>query len=206
MFKLIKAFCLTIVLSVCVFAQTNTGDEYKKYEFFVGYSNQQIDVPNSPTFHGFEVSVTRNIHRYFGIKADVSGAYRNTSFTSTVSNGTTTTTFSADQKRSLYNFLGGVQVKDNATEGRLKPFGHALVGVGHTRGKISNVVCQGTTCPPIAETSFHDTGFAGAFGGGLDIKINNRIDFRALQVDYNPVYTSRSFDNNVRFGIGFVFK
>ena len=204
--KLIKAFCLTIILSICTFAQTSTGDEYKKYEFFVGYSNQQIDVPNSATFNGFEVSVTRNIHRYFGIKADVSGAYRNTSFSSTISNGTTVTSFSADQKGSIYNFLGGIQVKDNATEGRFKPFAHALVGVAHTRSKISNVVCQGTNCPPLAESTFHDTGFGGAFGGGLDIKINNRIDFRALQVDYNPVYTSSSFDNNVRFGIGFVFK
>ena len=203
MFKFIKAFCLTAILSICAFPQTD--DEYKKNEFFVGYSNQQIDVPDSRTFNGFEVSYTRNIHRYFGIKADVSGAYRNNEFTSTVVTGNTTTTFSADQKRSLYNFLGGVQVKDNATEGRWKPFGHALVGVGHTRSKINNVVCQGTNCPVLGST-FHDTGFAGAFGGGLDIKINNRIDFRALQVDYNPVYTSSSFDNNVRFGIGFVFK
>lgn len=202
--KLIKAFCLTIVLSIYGFPQTD--DEYKKNEFFVGYSNQQVDAGNRRTFNGFEVSYTRNVHRYFGIKADVSGAYRNNNFTSTVTNGTTTSTFSADQKRSLYNFLGGVQVKDNSTETRFKPFAHALAGVGHTRGKITNLVCQGTNCPPISESSFHDTGFAGAFGGGLDIKINNRIDFRALQVDYNPVYTGSSFDNNVRFGIGIVFK
>lgn len=202
--KLIKAFCLTIVLSIYAFLQTD--DEYKKNEFFVGYSNQQVDVGNRRSFNGFEVSYTRNVHRYFGIKADVSGAYRNNDFTSTVTNGTTTSTFSADQKRSLYNFLGGVQVKDNSTETRFKPFAHALAGVGHTRGKITNLVCQGTNCPPISESSFSDTGFAAGLGGGLDIKINNRIDFRALQVDYNPVYTSRSFDNNVRFGIGIVFK
>jgi hypothetical protein len=51
----------------------------------------------------------------------------------------------------------------------------------------------------------NETGFGGAFGGGLDIKINDRIDFRAIQVDYNPVYTNRSFDNNVRIGVGIVF-
>lgn len=204
--KLIKAFCLTVVLSICAFAQTNSNDEYKKYEFFVGYSNQQVDVGNRRTFNGFEVSVTRNINRYFGIKADVSGAYRNTQFNSSIVSGTTITSFSADQKGSIYNFLGGVQVKDNATRARFKPFAHALVGVAHTRSKVTNVVCQGTNCPPLAESTFHDTGFGGAFGGGLDIKINDRIDFRALQVDYNPVYTSSSFDNNVRFGIGIVFK
>lgn len=205
MIKFVKAICLSAILSVCVFAQA-AGDEYKKNEFYVGYSNQQIDAGNYVTFNGFEVSATRNFNRYFGIKADVSGAYKKENFTSSISNGTTTTTFSAEQSGSLYNFLGGVQVKDNATTARFKPFAHALVGVAHTRNKVSNVVCQGTNCPPIAGSKFTDTGFGGAFGGGLDIKINNRIDFRAIQVDYNPVYTSSSVDNNVRFGIGIVFK
>jgi hypothetical protein len=204
--KLINALCLTIILSAAIFAQNSSGDEYKKHEFFVGYSNQQIDGGNYVTFHGFEASATRNFNRYFGIKADVSGAYRSQNFTSNIVTGTGTTTFSAEQKGSLYNFLGGVQVKDNATTARFKPFAHALVGVAHTRSKVGNVVCQGTNCPPISATTFTDTGFGGAFGGGLDIKINDRIDFRAIQVDYNPVYTSSSFDNNVRFGVGIVFK
>ena len=205
MYKLIKAICLSIILSGAIFAQSSS-DEYNKNEFYIGYSNQQVEVGNHSTFNGFEAAYTRNVHRYFGIKASVSGAYRNDEFSSGIVSGNTTTTFSADSKRSLYNFLGGVQVKDNASEGRFKPFAHALVGVGHTRSKVSNVVCQGTNCPPLGESKFHDTGFAGAFGGGLDIKINKRIDFRAIQIDYNPVYTSSSFDNNVRFGIGFVFK
>jgi hypothetical protein len=50
------------------------------------------------------------------------------------------------------------------------------------------------------------TGFGGAFGGGLDIKVSDRIDFRVIQVDYNPVYTRSSFNNNVRIGVGIVFK
>ena len=203
--KLINALCLTFLLCSALFAQT-ADDEYKKNEFYVGYSNQQIDAGNRLSFNGFEASATHNFNRYFGIKADVSGAYRSKTFTSNVVGGTTTTTFSAEQKGSLYNFLGGVQVKDNATNARFKPFAHALVGVAHTRSKIGNVVCQGTNCPPIAATTFTDTGFGGAFGGGLDIKISDRIDFRAIQVDYNPVYTRSSFDNNVRIGVGIVFK
>ncbi|HEX8286519.1 MAG TPA: outer membrane beta-barrel protein [Pyrinomonadaceae bacterium] len=204
MIKFIKAICLSAILSVCVFAQA-ADDEYKKNEFYVGYSNQQIDGGNRVTFNGFEASATRNFNRFFGIKADVSGAYRSQNFTSSVTTGTTTTNFTAKQSGSLYNFLGGVQVKDNATTARFKPFAHALVGVAHTRNKVGDIVCQGTNCPVLGST-FSDTGFGGAFGGGLDVKINNRIDFRALQVDYNPVYTSSSFDNNVRFGIGIVFK
>jgi hypothetical protein len=41
--KLTKALCLSIVLCAAVFAQT-TGDEYKKSEFYVGYSNQRVEI------------------------------------------------------------------------------------------------------------------------------------------------------------------
>ncbi|HSK70462.1 MAG TPA: outer membrane beta-barrel protein [Pyrinomonadaceae bacterium] len=204
--KLIKAMCLSIVLSVAVFAQTDNTDEYNKNEFYVGYSNQQVDGGRRTTFNGFEASYTRNVSRFFGIKGSVSGAYRNNRFGSSVVAGTTVTTFTAEQDQSLYNFLGGVQIKDNASQARFKPFAHALVGVAHTRSKISNVVCQGTNCPPPSFSSISDTGFGGAFGGGLDIKINDRFDFRAIQVDYNPVYTRSTVDSNIRFGIGIVIK
>jgi hypothetical protein len=206
--KLINTLCLSLVLCAAVFAQTDSDDEYKKNEFYVGYSNQRIDAGNRRAFNGFEASATRNFNRYFGIKADVSGAYRNEKFTATAVSGTTTSTFEVEQKASLYNFLGGVQIKDNATKSRFKPFAHALVGVAHMRFRTENITCVAASCSvPIAQLSkFTDTGFGGAFGGGLDIKVSDRIDFRAIQVDYNPVYTRSSFDNNIRIGVGIVFK
>jgi hypothetical protein len=51
-----------------------------------------------------------------------------------------------------------------------------------------------------------ETGLAGAFGGGLDIKLNDHIDFRLIQVDYNPIKFNGGVQQNVRIGIGFVFK
>lgn len=202
--KFIKAFCLTALLSISAFAQNSGGDEYNKNEFFVGYSNQQIDQGDNRTFNGFEGSYVRNVHRYFGIKADVSGAYRNEEFVGTVSTAPgATITFSNKSKSSVYNFLGGVQVKDNASEARLKPFGHALAGVAVNRVKFENSSSSNTF---IQDSTFTDTGFAAALGGGLDIKINDKIDFRAIQVDYNPIYSESRFSNNFRFGIGIVFK
>ena len=44
-----------------------------------------------------------------------------------------------------------------------------------------------------------------AVGGGLDIKINEKIDLRAIQVDYAPIF-SGFLQNNIRFGVGLVFK
>lgn len=200
--KLITAFCLAIISSVCALAQT--GEDFNRNEFFVGYSNQQVERGERDTFHGFEGSYVRNVSRYFGIKADVSGAYRNDDFETrfTTSPPTTTTTVRTEFKNSLYNFLGGVQVKDNASEARFKPFGHALAGVAHSRSKISS----SPTLSGPRNFTFSDTGFAAALGGGLDVKINDRFDFRVVQVDYNPIYSESRFSNNVRFSIGLVIK
>ncbi len=120
--------------------------------------------------------------------------------------GATTTNFETDN--SLYNALGGVQFKDNASDTRLKPFGHALVGIGVARTKIKNFTSTttGTTTTTLfGDDSLTDRGVAMAFGGGLDVKLSDKVDLRAVQVDYNPIRLNGSFDHNVRFGIGFVF-
>ena len=206
--KLFAALCLTVWSIVCVSAQT--PGEYNKNEFFVGYSNQQVDFGDRVNFNGFEASYTRNVSRYFGIKGDVSGAYRNRDFNISELPGTTGAfTFRAESKSSIYNFLGGVQVKDNASTARLKPFAHALVGVAVNRQK-NRLSCTSGNCPSFIVNSstnaFTESGLAGAFGGGLDIKINNRIDLRAIQADYNPTRIDGRTANSFRFGIGLVFK
>lgn len=210
--KLIAILCLTIAFSAGVAAQTdnnNSGGEYKKNEFFVGYSNQQVrDGGERRTFHGVEGSYTRNFQRYFGIKADVAGAFRNDDFTIT---GTEPPpgnfTLNVRNKTQRYTFMGGIQIKDNATKARFKPFAHALAGIAVTRS-TTNLNCLNGSCPvsPILNFNSTDVGFSGAFGGGLDIRINEKFDFRAIQIDYNPIYSDSRVENNVRFGIGIVFK
>ncbi len=214
--NILAALCLAILTASAAFAQT---DDYKKAEFYVGYSHQRVDngigddddlgdfIKDRQGFNGFEAAAVYNVSRYFGIKGDISGAYNSTSYSFDIPTGPTTSgRLSFDTKNSVYNFLGGVQVKDNSTETRFKPFAHALVGAGHVRSKISNSVCPtGADCS-FLNGSAGETGFAGAFGGGLDIKINNKIDFRAIQVDYNPIRIDGQTYNNVRFGVGVVFK
>ncbi len=214
---------LIAISSVIAFGQ----DDYKKGEVFVGYSNGQIDtgidsgdIPGDPidkrqNFNGFEVSGVYNVSRYVGLKADVSGTYRSDNFgfstfagTGTVPNGTVGTgTVSFDAKSSLYNVLGGVQIKDNSSEAKFKPFAHALVGAGITRVKIENVNCSaGIDCSSIFLSDDSQTGLAGAIGGGIEIKLSNRIDLRAIQFDYNPVRIDGDTQNNFRIGVGLVFK
>ena len=214
--QLMLAICIGALSALTAAAQI---DDYKKGEFFIGYSNNQVDTGVSPdedfsdfvdereTFHGFNVSGVYNFHRYFGIKGDISGGYNSKTFDFTVPTAPPSTgEVSFDADSSLYNFLGGIQIKDNGSEARLKPFAHALAGVGHGRVKVSNVVCDpAVDCTGLTGTT-SETGFAGAFGGGLDVKINDGIDLRLIQVDYNPIRFDSGTTHNVRFGIGLVFR
>ena len=209
--KFIKLLCLTCVLCINIFAQ-NQPDDYRKNEFYVGYSNQQIERGNYSTANGFEAAYVRNIHRYFGIKADFSAAYHDDGFTAAFNdpaNGAFS--YRAGATRAVYNILGGVQVKNNAAKSRFKPFAHALAGVAITHDKFDRLVCTSGNCPTFVTNSvpvsFTNTNFAAAIGAGLDIKINDKIDFRAIQVDYNPIYRGgNNWQNNFRFGVGLVFK
>ncbi len=209
--KIISAFALLVATTVFVSAQT----DYNKGEFFVGFSHGQVDtgidsgdsvnsfLRDRVGFNGFETSGVYNVNRYVGIKGDVSGVYNSTRFTFPVGAQSVT----VDTKNSLYNFLGGLQIKDNASDGRVKPFAHALIGAGHGRTKVNNLTCTSTPtfdCGDVTDVS--DTGLAGAFGGGIDVRINDRVDFRAIQVDYNPIKFENSTDHNLRFSIGFVIK
>ena len=209
--KIILAACLATGL--CTAAMAQSSGDYKKSEFYVGYSNGQIDngvdtgssfqdfLDDHTTFHGWEAAGVYNFHKYLGVKGDVSGTYNNKTFSFATPDGNV----SFKTNNSLYNFLGGIQVKNNSTDARFKPFAHALVGVGVGHTKIKNVSCTGTADCSGLVGSETQSGFAGAFGGGVDIKLNDKIDLRAIQVDYNPVHFDHT-DNNVRLGIGVVFK
>lgn len=214
--KLILSGVLALVGASSAMAQTT---DYKKSEFYVGYSNNQVDTGadsgndvrsffnDRRSFNGFEVAAVGNVSRFIGIKGDISGTYRNQDVNSRFTSGTSTGNVAFETKRSNYNFLGGVQIKDNASEARIKPFAHALVGAGHQRFNVKNAVCTGgvTTCPSFI-ASDSETGVAGAFGGGLDVKVSDRVDIRAFQVDYNPTRFDAGTQHNVRFGFGVVFK
>lgn len=214
--KQILVFCVIIIANIFTFAQ-NQSDEYQKAEFFAGYSNENIirkergDV-NGPFINkdhlntnGFNVSGVFNFSRFVGVKADFSGAYANSNDSILILPSNQTITFRSNN--SLYNVLGGIQIKDNASSSRVKPFGYALIGAGHARSKVKNITCLPTitNCQSLV-TNRIETGFASAFGGGLDIKINDRLDFRIIKIDYNPIIFNSGYQHNVRIGIGFVFK
>ena len=202
-----KIFLLAILIALCTpigFAQST--DDYNKIEFYGGYSHNRVDtgegggsfIDNREGYNGFNTAVTGNITRYVGLKFDLAGHYKQE--TLAIGSG------SVDFDSSLYNFLGGVQVKDNSKEGTFKPFAQALVGVarGRNRVQLNGIICIQIFPTPCTNFTETDTGFGGAFGGGLDIRLNNRIDIRAVQVDYNPTRLFGDTQHNFRIGAGIV--
>lgn len=219
--------CAVIFVFSVSFGFAQVGDDYHKVEVSGGVSNNQFDVgsTNSSSFsaqfkvreslNGAEASVVYNLNRFIGIKGDFSAHFKNIDLSNgttvtTTPNGTITTTQVVRVRTSVYNFLGGVQIKDNRKEGsRFRPFGHALVGQALIRTNLkpadfSSPFCTAsvTACQGLDATK---TGLSAAFGGGLDIKATNRLSIRAFQADYNPTRLNNSTQHNFRFSVGVVF-
>ena len=205
-----KLFLSILLAALCgQSGLAQSADDERKVEVFAGFSyahinskgNQLLIGENRP---GFNASVTGNISRYVGLKFDVSGHYgRNTSNRNAVR---------IEEKSSTYNFLGGLQFKDNRSEARVKPFAHALIGAVRANGLRGNIVCGAAIGFPCRFPNDSDTGLAAAFGGGVDVRLSKRVDFRVAQVDYNPtrlrnlrLVDARETQHNVRLGVGFVF-
>ncbi|HEX8354259.1 MAG TPA: hypothetical protein VF611_15225, partial [Pyrinomonadaceae bacterium] len=101
-----------------------------------------------------------------------------------------------DVDAELHQLVGGVEFKDNAKETKVKPFAHLMAGVAHAKADVSGF-------PALDETN---TGFAGVIGGGVDFRLSDRVDFRAIQFDYNPNHGGGDTSHSFRIGIGFIFR
>lgn len=213
MSKLLLLAFLIVSCAPMAFAQST--DDYHKVEVFGGYSHNRVDtgiddsepelsdfINEREGFHGFDTSASFNVTRYVGLKADFSGHFKKKNVPVGNIAGA-----QFDIDSSVYNFLGGVQLKDNSKETTFKPFAHALVGLAHVRNEVdfSNNFCVAIfPSPCINDFTSTDTGWSGAFGGGLDIRAGKRIDIRAIQLDYNPNWTFDSRQDNFRVGVGIV--
>src|SRR5687768_702408 len=111
---------ILLVLAPAALAQSN---EYKKWEFFGGYSALNFDnlagdtdnvnvndvLGEKQTLRGFNLAINRNFSKYFGVKFDYSIHLREDNFSRPAGSGTVDTT--------VQNFLGGIQIKNNDEDG-----------------------------------------------------------------------------------------
>lgn len=199
-------------------AAISAQSDYKKAEFFAGFSHGMVDGSTSQfvktnnsfgdigplKFNGFNAAGVYNFSRYVGVRGDVSGTYNGGDLNLPI---TPSISVTGEARNSLYNVLGGVQFKDNASDGRFKPFGHVLVGVGFAKTKVNTSCVPSGACNPLSiPSSRDDQGAAGAIGGGIDIRLNDRFDLRVVQFDYNPVSLDSGMLHNARVGFGIVIK
>lgn len=192
-------------------APRRNADDFFKWEGFVGYSSTKIDSgllhlneateegDDRAVAHGYRASVTHNFGRAFGFKLDTSGHFARPEHTVCLGRGPApanlcTDSFSHSLHMSRFDFMGGVQFKDNGAEGVVKPFANVLVGAARTR------VGEFTT----------ETKLTGAVGGGIDIMAGERFGFRAFQIDYTPTRTGLVMGGAthqlLRVGTGIVFR
>ncbi|MEJ7575568.1 MAG: outer membrane beta-barrel protein [Pyrinomonadaceae bacterium] len=217
--SIIQKLMLSILfISLCAFqASAQSSEDYNKVEFYGGFSHNRVQ-PNTETFtafgstlapcsseatevlgenyqtsfcqrrgfNGFDTSITYNFNRYLGIKGNVTGHYKSDRFVDTF--GPETVTLNTRDR--VHNFLVGVQVKDNHKAARFKPFAHALFGAARYNFRGVN-----TSDNPDNNYTLRSnvTSFAMKLGGGIDVRVNRRIDIRLIGLDYNPVFT-RDYD------------
>lgn len=135
-------------------------------------------------FNGFDASVTYNFSKYFGIKGNVTGHFKSEHFVDVFSPpGATQVT---NTRERLYNFLGGIQVKNNSRAARVKPFAHVLAGLARYSERGEQTIDLFPEFNFIADDRV--TGFALKVGGGLDIRAGRKIDIRVVEFDYNPFF------------------
>jgi hypothetical protein len=161
---------LCALLTVAAAAQ-----ERQKAEVFGGY--QYTRIGGVLGANGWNAAITGNLNRWFGVTADLSGAYKGVA---------------GVVGANAYTYTFGPTV--SARGERVTPFAHVLLGGFHASAGF-----QGLS----ASTS----GFAMMVGGGVDVKLTEHLSARLVQPDWVLWHAEGHTEKkNVRISTGIVFR
>jgi opacity protein-like surface antigen len=216
--------------------QQSQTDEPKKAEYFIGLSYENADsrlkAGDVVSINGIPVTggltpggtlVTPNRNRTdslgwnssmsffftdrFGLTGDVSGVWRREN-----------QTYLGQPYRAqleIYNFLAGPTYRF-VSASRWTPYVRAMAGVVYSRNRFG---ARSIAAPLGQEFDDSSVDFALGLGGGIDYRISDRVSYRILQGDYNPIFRrdrTRTTSNgttiqidgrteqNIRFSTGIV--
>ncbi len=144
--------------------------------------------------------ISYNPTPWLGFVGDLGGAYGTIDYRVTAPGGSTTIGF----RTNLHTFLFGPQFSLRGKSATL--FGRALIGAVKLNQSVTiqNENLEGD-----------DTSFAFGFGGGFDVKVTDRISWRAIQADAIFTRFETRIDGqklaggtqpNLRLSTGFVFR
>jgi OmpA family len=182
----------------------SAAQDVPKVEVPLGFSFVNVH-PNLAPITSFNVfggggQVDVNFGNYFGIKADFMGYTQGSGLKNQLHNDLN---YTGSVSGNVFTYMFGPQIKKHT--GTVQPFGEVLVGAAHTNAyaTISNALGNTTS------GSGNNNGFALAAGGGIDIKVNQRLSLRPVEVDYlltrfsaNHVANYTANQNNFRYFAG----
>jgi opacity protein-like surface antigen len=193
---------IAVVLAVLALATVAFAQDASKAEVFGGYQFLSLDGKASlnasggrDSLHGFNADVAFKAHKNVSLVGDFGFSFKSTSFD--------TGTEILDVKTRMYPILFGPRF--TAPSGKWTPFAEALIGISHGSFGASGVTMS-------------ENDFAMALGGGLDVKVANKVSVRLGKFDYLFVKgAGKMFDvigigtmrenlNNLRFSTGLVFQ
>jgi len=206
--KIRPAIQLTAVVLLGAWA---SAQEAPKSELTLDYSFARYAPSASYTkghsLNGGGGQIKFNMGQYFGIAADLQGYNSNT----TTFNIPPTTKFPSGLNGSvsgnLFTYLFGPVVKFHAAP-HVNPFFDVLLGAAHSNvyGNAYKTLCQPVAGACATKQTPDSNGFALSSGGGLDVPINQRVDFRVAEFDYLYTRFTNIFNNagqnNFRFLTG----
>ena len=195
--RLVFSLLSTVAFAPHLFAQSETP----RYEVFGGYSysrleDSSVSLGGGTNFHGWNASVARNINRWFGLVADVSGHYSSETF----SEG-----YFLTNSANLLAYRFGPKF---SRRGRITPFAQALAG--GVRFHREGIDFPGQSGRHAEGTS---NGLAIAAGGGLDVQATDSLAFRVVQAEYTFYNVSDTIGpsivgnmRGVRLSFGLLFR
>ncbi len=175
-----KQFTLTCFL-LSLFAFAVAAQDAPRAEVFAGYSLVRNSVPAN--FHGWQASVAGNLTDRVGVVAEFNGNYKRQ--------------FGINQRYHGFNF----GPRFSARTKYVTPFAHALFGATRNSWESWSITTMGS---PVVLGN-QATAFSMKVGGGLDVKINQRLSYRVAQADWYLTRYSSFHQNNLGISTGLVF-
>lgn len=193
-----KLLFMALLFAGCTSLSSGQTPDEPRNEFFAGYSYHSADIntltidPHRTGQNGLNLAYKRNLNGLVGFRIDASAHFKRDS--QTLAGG------QFSRKRDQYYLLAGPEFKARGDRS-VTPFAHALAGASLFRGFTT------LTTPTGNVFTFDDaTSLAVALGGGLDVRVRDRLAIRVFQVDYIPTFFGPGRQDNFRVSFGVVFK
>lgn len=182
-----KRSCILLLVLFCITTSFAQQTEYPKADVTVGYTLNRVNssrIAVVSSTNGINSTTVGFNESFNGFTVVVAGnPHKNFGVEGDLTY--TTKTFGG-LRVNLFSYMGGPRFTIRPKNSKLQPFVHALFGGVHESSRQST-----------------DSGFAGKFGGGLDIVATKHVAIRVFQVDYHPYRLSQSIDyHNVAFTFG----